>query len=46
MPDLHSLCELAKLAAVGKNDPMHVLFPLEVFKEITFILFLCVYVTA
>lgn len=46
MHDLLSLRELAKVEVVGKNDPVHVLFPLEVFKEITFVLFLCVNVTA
>jgi len=39
-------CDLAKAEAVGKNYPVHVLIPLEVFKEITFVLFLHVYVTA
>lgn len=44
MHDLLSLCELAKLEVVGKNDPVHVLFLLEEVKEITSVLFFSVHV--
>lgn len=36
MHDLLSLCELAKLEVMGKDTPVHVLFPLELFKTLTF----------
>lgn len=36
MHDFLSLSELAKLEVVGKDNPVHIPFPIELFKKVTF----------